>query len=396
MNEKNALLVGSSFSAVPILFALKKHGINVSVCGKIEGDPCHQYADSSYYIDYSRPDELLSVVNSGTFDFLVPSCNDYSYMSCAQVAANHPFLGFDILDVSTQLHTKNLFRAVTKRLSIPAPWFMEINHDQPLDLATLRYPLLVKPVDSFSGRGMSRVTDSGHLPQAIQEAAQASQSGKVVLEEFLEGSLHSHSAYLQNGRIALDFFVDEFCTVYPYQVNCSHHPSLLSEQIRDGVRACIDHIVTSLGLADGLIHTQFMVIGDDFRIIETMRRCPGDLYGELIRLSSGIDYTDLFVRPFLGMDFPKNIPESKALFYGRHTISVGRPLAYSSFSYSIPANHVDIVPLKNSGARLDVAPFDKLGILFSRFDSQSEMLSITPRFADFIEIKQVGEQKCPM
>jgi formate-dependent phosphoribosylglycinamide formyltransferase (GAR transformylase) len=76
MIEKKALLVGSSFSAAPILFALKKYGIKVSVCGKAENDPCHQYADGSFYIDYSRPDKLMAILESNKFDFLVPTCND--------------------------------------------------------------------------------------------------------------------------------------------------------------------------------------------------------------------------------------------------------------------------------------------------------------------------------
>ena len=75
-SAKRALLFGNSFSAAPILFALKKYGLHVSVCGNVEADPCHQYADDSYYVDYSKPEELMGVVESGRYDSLVPNCND--------------------------------------------------------------------------------------------------------------------------------------------------------------------------------------------------------------------------------------------------------------------------------------------------------------------------------
>lgn len=393
MREMSALLVGSSFSAAPILFILKKYGITVSVCGKLKTDPCHQYADKSYYVDYSQPDDLMSIVESGKFDFLIPSCNDYSYMSSATVADKYQFPGFDSFNVASILHTKNAFRSITEDLSIPAPRFIEINKGQPIDSGTLRFPLLVKPVDSFSGRGMTKVMTPDCLSLAVQDAQQASRSENVVLEEFIDGSLHSHSAYLQNGRVALDFFVDEFCTVYPYQVNCSNHPSTLPERVRNGVKDCINRIAHFLNLNDGLIHTQFMTNGNDFWIIETMRRCPGDLYGNLISLSTGIDYADLFVRPFLGMKLPEKMPTMSGICYGRHTISVDNPLVHFSFSHNIPAEQVDIVPLKGSGESLEVAPFDKLGILFARFTDWDTMLSVTPRLADFVEINELGGQK---
>jgi formate-dependent phosphoribosylglycinamide formyltransferase (GAR transformylase) len=226
--------------------------------------------------------------------------------------------------------------------------------------------------------------------QAVRKAQQTSRIGNVVVEEFIEGNLHSHSAFLQDGHIGFDFFVDEFCTVYPYQVNCSNCPSSLSEQVRCGVRRCINRIAKSLGLNDGLIHTQFMAKGNDFWIFETMRRCPGDLYGKLISLSTSIDYLDLYVRPFLGLSLPETLPEATSFYYGRHTISSNQPMVYFSFSHTVPAESVDIVPLKSSGEHLSVAPFDKIGILFAQFRDSESMNEVTPCIADFVKIRQLG------
>jgi formate-dependent phosphoribosylglycinamide formyltransferase (GAR transformylase) len=390
MSNKKALLVGSSFSAAPILFVLKKYGIKVSVCGNTLSDPCHQYADDSFYVDYSNPDELMSVVESNKFDFLVPTCNDLSYMSCAKIVDKYNFPGFDSLEVSRNLHIKDAFRIVTKNLSIPAPQYNEIINGQQLDCPVLRFPLLVKPVDSFSGRGMVKIDTIEEIPRALELARKISRSKKVILEEFVEGSLHSHSAFLQDGRIKLDFFVDEYCTVYPYQVNCSNHPSSLSEHIRNGVRNSINLIASSLGLCDGLIHTQFIADKSNFWIIETMRRCPGDLYGSLINFATGIDFMDHYVRPFIGMRLPISEPQITSLFYARHTISVKQPLVYFSFSQNIPSERVDFVGLKGSGEKLGIAPFDKLGILFAQFKDKKSMISVTPSLADFISIKDLG------
>jgi formate-dependent phosphoribosylglycinamide formyltransferase (GAR transformylase) len=390
MSKKRALLVGSSFSAAPIFYALKEYGLHVSVCGNDRSDPCHQYADSSYFIDYSKPEELLSVIESGDFDFLVPTCNDYSYMSCAKVTERLSFPGFDAFKTATTLHTKNLFRQVTKALSIPSPRFAELSSEQDVSDLDLKFPLLMKPVDSFSGRGMTKVYSASELSQAISEAKRYSRTGNVVVEEFLDASLHSHSAFLQDGVVKLDFFVDEFCTVYPYQVNCSNHPSSLSVSIRDGVRAAINHVANTLELANGLIHTQFMVRGKDFWIIETMRRCPGDLYGMLVTHSTGVNYADLFIRPFLGMAIDDQAGYVNELFYARHTVSDVEPQTFLSLSIDIPSKLTEYVPLKNSGELLKEAPFDKVGIVFAQFDDARQLQEITPTLAGRVKIKRLS------
>ena len=196
--------------------------------------------------------------------------------------------------------------------------------------------MLVKPDDSFSGRGMSKVTDPDDLPKALYDATKSSRSGEAIVEEFVDGNLHSHSAFIRGGDIIFDAFVDEFCTIYPYQVDCSNHPSALSPPIRDRVRKSVKKMVTALGLADGLLHTQFIVNETDVWLIELMRRGPGDLYGKLVELSTGVDYHDLMVRPYLDEALPSTVSAKKTDFCSRHTISVaelhGRSFVWSQYS----------------------------------------------------------------
>ncbi|NBF09329.1 ATP-grasp domain-containing protein [Pseudomonas sp. Fl4BN1] len=391
-NPKRVLLVGSSFSASPIFFALKRLDLHVSVCGSLKTDPCHQYADESFYIDYSKPEDLLILVGEQKFDYIVPSCNDYAYMSCAFVAEQYGYSGFDKLDIASTLHNKSKFREAAEKFSISAPKFMRIKERQNLDIGDMKFPLLVKPVDSFSGRGMTKISDFSSLQQAVLHAVDESRSGEVVLEEFIDGALHSHSAFIEDKEIALDFFADEFCTMYPYQVNCSNHPSGLSERTRSAVREEVMRLINSLELNNGLLHTQFIVSGETVWIIECMRRCPGDLYGSMIELSTGVNYADLYIRSFIEQRLPPNTPIYKHKYFGRHTVSRNSPLINFSFSNKIPSVRVEIVPLKGSGERLKEAPFDKLAIIFAEFNDQNSMLTVTPNFADLIDITELGCQ----
>ncbi|GAB6041968.1 ATP-grasp domain-containing protein [Endothiovibrio diazotrophicus] len=382
------LLVGTSFSAAPLLHALKAMGRQVAVCGAAPNDPCVAWADRYFPIDYSDPHALLELVRSEGFSALCPSCNDYAYLSAATAATALGLPGFDRPEATTTLHDKAAFRAFAQREGLPVP------RARPADAATLsdlRYPVLVKPTDSFSGRGCVKLDDPAGLPEAITEARRVSRRAEAVVEEFIDGALHSHSAFLRGQAVAAEVFVDEFCTVYPYQVNCSNAPSRLGAALRRRVRESIDHLATTLDLTDGLLHTQFMVRGDEFFLIECMRRCPGDLYSHLVSLSTGVPYIENYLRPFLGQ--PMAFPEQTAIPWARHTLSLPTDAVIWSFSQRLPAAEVRYYPLRESGSQVRGAPYDKFAILFARFEETGRLFEITPALQDYLSLN-TGEQTC--
>lgn len=388
--SKKVLLTGTSYSAAPILFSLRQRGdYDVAVCGSLPNDPCHIYADHSYLTDYSQRELLVDLVQKEKIDYLCPSCNDYSYLSCAWVAEQCGLPGYDPYETSIIIHNKKEFRKFAERHGIPIPKATQASLARKTDLAHLKFPLLAKPVDSFSGRGINKIFSNDQLDAAIKLAIENSLAQEAVLEEFVSGTLHSHSAFINKGKIGYDIFIDEFCTVYPYQVNCSNSPTSLSEAIQLKVRECIAEIVAILDLNDGLLHTQFITNGKDFWLIECMRRCPGDLYYKMVELSTGVDGIDLFIRPFLKERLPQSINCSSMNYWARHTISISEPLVVFSFAHTIPAQEVQIVPLKNSGEVLDKAPYDKLAIIFARFPNFQELVKHTQRLSEYITI-QIG------
>lgn len=387
VNVKRVLLVGSSFSALPILQQLRQRQCHISVCGAYQDDPGHALADASFDVNYADKEALLDLARSQNFDYIVPSCNDYSYLSSSWVANQLGLPGFDPYETSRMLHTKDAFRAffADSKLPMPKHHFVSsenLNHH-------LEYPVLCKPVDSFSGRGMSEVDSDTTLAEALAHANTNSRSASALLEERVEGRLYSHSAFISGGQILIDFFADEFCTVHPYQVNCSNIPSSLNASHREAVRHSIQQIIDTLKLSDGLLHTQFIADDRQHWIIECMRRCPGDLYGKMVEFATGVDYTDLLVRPYLAEAMPNTVNAQQQRYVGRHTISSNSDRTYLGFIDDIPGRNLGFIPLKNSGEKLAPAPYDKSGILFKAFESEQAMLEHSPVMANLVALQDM-------
>ena len=95
----------------------------------------------------------------------------------------------------------------------------------------------------------------------------------------------------------------------------------------------VEKLARYLRLKDGLIHSQFIWDGCNIHLIDRNRRIAGDLYSQLIELSTGHPYVENYVRPFLDMPY-KNIEDSDTRIpIMRHTVSVSKEQNFNHISF---------------------------------------------------------------
>lgn len=328
--------------------------------GRNPNDFLAKAADNYINLDYSDVDATLALVERLGVRFIVPGCNDLSYETCAEISARRPFPGIDPVEAVHTLGNKRDFRRYAARNDIPAP--REIAEGE----AIAGRSIIVKPVDAYSGRGVTalKAPSLADINAATSRAKEYSQSGVCIIEEFVEGQLYSHTAFLGEQGIVTDFIVEEHGSINPFAVDTScvvfdFDPALLQK-----VRAAIEQIARDLNLRSGLIHTQFISNGERFWIVEITRRCPGDLYSLLISFSTGFNYAENYTRPFIAEPFQGRSQEQNAVM--RHTISVNQEMSFGSLQFHRPLDIEKFVPLALAGDRMHPSPFGRIGILFAR------------------------------
>lgn len=362
------LLVDTNFSSGPIYSELVSMGHEVHVVGNNPNDYLAKISPNYWNISYAETDALATLVKDNRFDFIVPGCTDLSYMSCVAINSGR-FPGLDTPKACEKIFNKGEFRFLADRLGLPVP--RRFTNGEPLD----HWPLIVKPVDSFSGKGITVLLkeDAVALKQAIEVARGQSASGEYLTEEFVDGQLHSHTAFIADGQIIQDFIVQEDSTVNPFVVDTSRvlhdFPSSLLAQLR----SCVVELVRELDLVDGLMHTQFISDGQKIWLIETTRRCPGDLYSQLIELSTGYPYAKSYVHPYLGTSTP-TVNNSLGIEYiMRHTVTVKIAQKLIFLRFKIPLLIERWTPLAVTGDHLNPSPQGRVGILFCRSHSSAEL-----------------------
>ena len=364
---KRTLLVDTNRAAVPIYRALCDLGHEVWVVGGKPTETLAKLAKNYVQLDYSDSTHLDAFADEKGFDYLVPGCTDLSYQVCADISKGR-FPGFDTPANTAAINTKNEFRKVAADLGLSIPRVLSL--EQAAEVASV----VVKPVDSFSGRGMTVLHEpvAGKLNEAFETACKASKTGSAIVEEFITGQLFSHSAFLWNGTVVADFIVQEDCTTNPFTVDTSRLTISFPGEMLESLRASALLLASSLRLTNGLMHTQFIVYGDRYWIIEITRRCPGDLYSLLVEFSTGYPYAASYVAPFVGKvpstreagDVPERIT--------RHTVTSkdGSPLW--GFSFTLPVDIRLFVPLATSGDFIGASPYGRAAIFFFRSASENE------------------------
>jgi hypothetical protein len=357
----NILLVDTNFSSGPIYQFLIKLGYNVTVVG---GNPSDALAKSSkdyVQLDYSDVEKTRQLIEDRQIDYLVPGCNDRSYMVSAEINRDGHFPGLDSFETAEIINNKEKFRVFAALHNLPTP---RVLSEQ--EIGT-RWPVIVKPVDSFSGRGVTIIRkENGHaeLLTSLDVARQASRTKTCIVEDYVEGQLYSHTAFIQKGLIVADHIVEEHGTANPFVVDTSRVVYDFSVTILEKIRSDITLLANKLSLQDGLIHTQFIKYENQYWLIEVTRRCPGDLYSQLIELSTGLSYAENYARPFLRLPF-NIIGNNQKKWVMRHTLTQSHEYTLGSLSFTMPLMIKKWVPISLTGDSLRASPYGRIGILFA-------------------------------
>lgn len=369
------LLVDTNFSSSPIYNYLVDAGHEVYVVGGNPNDFLAKCVENYVNFDYTNLDKIRQFIHNHRIDFIVPGCNDRSYQVCAALNQERLYSGIDSLETTETINNKEKFRAFATSHRLPVPQVVSTEH------VGNHSPLIVKPVDAYSGRGVTIIREYGklELAEAIAKAKQFSCSKTCIIEDYVEGQLYSHSAFIEQGEIIVDHIVEEHCTANPFVVDTSRVVYDFSECMLNQLRNSIRTMAKELRMVDGLVHTQFIKKGDKHWLIEVTRRCPGDLYSQLIELSTGMSYAENYTRPFINLPFDFKVKRHEPVWIMRHTISDLVEQIFGSIHFHVPIKIEKLVPVSLAGDKVKASPFGRIAILFAKTDSSIELNELFSR-----------------
>jgi phosphoribosylamine-glycine ligase len=228
--SKKLLLLGGGHAEIPLIQAAQKLGYFVITTGNAREGLGHAYADKNVFEDFSDHEKMLSLAKAEGVDRVCSGCNDFALLSTAYVCEKLGLPGHDSYETSLQLHHKDKYRALATRLNIPTPKAITVRNTEEFETAlkTLSFPIIVKPVDLTGGKGIHRAASAEEARAAYADALSRTREDHVVVEEFVVGTNHGFSAYLQNQKVVFYFADNEQYFLNKYMVSGANTPTTTS------------------------------------------------------------------------------------------------------------------------------------------------------------------------
>jgi len=226
------------------------------------------------------------------------------------VAAIANALGLRGIDMGSAILSsdKLLMKEKFSKDQIPIPRFSQVHSvlDIHQFLTQTAYPIVIKPVDSRGARGVLRVTEGMDLDWAFNTSKQFSPTGRVMVEEYLDGPQVSTESIIINGVAYTPGFADrnyEFLDKYAPHIieNGGQLPSNLDSSTQVEVRELVEQAALSMGILNGVVKGDIVVSEGKVRVIELAARLSGGYFcTHEIPLNTGVDLVGAAIQQALG------------------------------------------------------------------------------------------------
>lgn len=181
--------------------------------------------------------------------------------------------------------------------------------------STHSFPLILKPANLAKSLLVTKSNDLEELIQNYRKSVEllndvykkyaANRQPKLIIEEFLEGGIHSVDAFVdKTGTPHVLEQVVDYQTGYDIGYDDNFHysrliPSKLSKEDQDKLRHCAEVGIVALGMKSSPAHVEIIMTKDGPRIVEIGARNGG--YRERMHLiANGIDITGAALTLALG------------------------------------------------------------------------------------------------
>lgn len=334
--KKKRLLVLGGTSAKDIVLQAKRMGVYTIVADFNETNAAKQVADEAVKISTADTEALVDYVKNHNIEGVFSGPSEFNIQQVMKVtkAAGLPFYAtkeqWDICQ------NKAAFKALCRKFNVPVvPEYDVTAEMEPEDLAKIKYPVVVKPTDACSSKGLSICTNEEELKKAIPFAISVSDSGNFIVEKCITSDYGFGCRYIaNNGEIMLSavndqYTVDEFDgSAHISAVSC--WPSKKIDSFIAEINPNVIAMFKSIGLANGTFFMQALVDQDNGQIYfhEMGLRLSGGLNYHMFEAACGYNDVQMMIRYALGgpMATPEDIKRIDPYMNGHLMGSVTIPL----------------------------------------------------------------------
>ncbi len=303
---KKLMILGSGELGKELAIAAQKLGCTVIACDNYEKAPAMQVADISLVLEMKDKDKLQKAIRDHQPDAVVPEIEALEVEALKEIEKE----GIKVIPTAKAtiitMNRDKIRNLASNKLNIRTARYEYAKNLQELKKAanSIKYPLLIKPVMSSSGKGQSLIEDETNLEQgwdlAVKKARGSSEL--VIVEEYIEFDQEITLLTIRQecGKTLFCKPIGHIQEKGDYQ--CSWQPEQVVEKQLKEMQDIAELITNELG-GTGLFGVEFFIKGDEVIFSELSPR-PHDT-GLVTIASQNLSEFELHLRAILGLPIPE-------------------------------------------------------------------------------------------
>lgn len=298
-----ALVLAGGFPQIALLKELKKRDIATVLADYYAEPVAKPYADKFYQVSTLDVKAITELAQRECVDFLITACTDQALLTVAQVSEKLGLPCYVNYQTALNVTNKEYMKKVFMENHVPTAQYMITGTVLTEKPENMQYPLIVKPVDCNSSKGVKKVMNSSELQEALVNAIQYSRTDTAIVEEFIEGPELSVDVYVENG-IAHVLSVsnsDKIADADKFVIFRTRYPAMgMTDELMTLIEDTAQKIADSFELKDSPMLIQMITNGKRVAVLEFSARTGGGVKYLLIKKVSGFDVISAVVDLTLG------------------------------------------------------------------------------------------------
>ena len=298
----------------------KYDGVEILLVDYLKHPVASDYADKFFNISTLDVDAVENVARDEQVDLIITVCTDQALNTVAEVSERLNLPCYIDAKTGKNVTNKKYMKKVMEENRVPtAHHFIteEVVKSLPNGMS---FPVIVKPVDCNSSKGVVKVNSNLELQEAVKTAIRYSRTDNAIVEDFVSGRELTIDAFVQGGKsqVLCISELDKIKSDNSFIIFRSMNPARVCDAVMEKIEKASQQIVDAFGLVNCPLLIQLICDGDNISIVEFSARTGGGLKYQLIEQVTGVDIIDATIDISLGQHVDLNIEESNQLIVNEY------------------------------------------------------------------------------
>lgn len=301
LQGKKLLIMGANPETVPLVEMANEMGIKTLVTSNRPDDAAKKVAWKSCSVDGLDVPGLITLAREEHADGVLVGVADILVPAYCKVCAALNFPCYATQEIVDVFSYKDVFKATCERYGIHGiPEYYLDDSMNPEDVANIKYPVMVKPVDSCSGMGMTVCYGEEELRSAVQKALAASRKKRFIVERYMQCDDMGIYYTFKDSECSASCVYDRYTTDEQQGLSrvClgGTYPSKHIKEYFERMHENAVRMFKDIGIKNGVLMLSAFYEDGEFYVYDTGFRLQGEAPHLLMKSVNGFDQREMLIR----------------------------------------------------------------------------------------------------